>query len=165
MKEETPLTKNASDDVKSETKTGKASSIKSGDLSGERRRSKNSKSKDELRTNSKEQGKPRSSILTFAQIKVRCLVDTREMFSFVFICVMISVFGCQEERERHRLKEKERILRMEERRRHMEREHQREIERRQREEAAHLERYTDSFRDELFFRISSRNDVPHLVKT
>lgn len=46
----------------------------------------------------------------------------------------------QEERERHRLREKERELREEERRRRDEALRQREIERKQREEAARLER-------------------------
>lgn len=56
------------------------------------------------------------------------------------IPAVIQLLNLQEERERHRLKEKERALRIEERRRQIERERQREIERRQREEAVRLER-------------------------
>lgn len=84
-KKETPVTKTATDDVNGETKSGKASSVKSGDLSGERRRSKSSKTKDEQRTSSKERGKPRTSVLTFAQIKVgRSLIHAKcaKLFSF-----------------------------------------------------------------------------------
>lgn len=80
-----PVTKNATDDANTETKVSKTSSVKSGDLSGERRRSKSSKSKDEQRTNSKERGKPRTSVLTFAQIKVSCFVvhmKCANLFSF-----------------------------------------------------------------------------------
>lgn len=61
--------------------------------------------------------------------------------STMTIPAVIQLLNLQEERERHRLKEKERALRIEERRRQIERERQREIERRQREEAVRLERY------------------------
>lgn len=88
-KKETPVTKNATDDVNGETKAIKASSIKSGDLSGERRRSKSSKSKDERRTNSKERGKPRTSVLTFAQIKVSRFVNILEVCEFVLFWLII----------------------------------------------------------------------------
>lgn len=56
------------------------------------------------------------------------------------ISIIANYLSVQEERERYRLKEKERALRIEERRRQIERERQREIERRQRDEAIRLER-------------------------
>ncbi|CAL7934737.1 unnamed protein product [Xylocopa violacea] len=54
----------------------------------------------------------------------------------------------REERERQRLRERERILREEERRRREDMERQREVERRQREEAARLEREREKLRRE-----------------
>jgi hypothetical protein len=55
---------------------------------------------------------------------------------------VLSFSQIKEERERQRLREKERALREEERRRREERDRQREVERRQREEALRLERYS-----------------------
>ncbi|XP_065226795.1 scaffold attachment factor B2-like isoform X3 [Planococcus citri] len=103
--------KDVSEDVNGESKTG---SPKSDKIDHRGRPAGNRGFVHDFRNRSRENGKPRSGVLTFAQIK--------------------------EERERNRLKEKERALRIEERRRHIERDRQREIERRQREEAVRLER-------------------------
>ncbi|XP_012231894.1 SAFB-like transcription modulator isoform X2 [Linepithema humile] len=72
----------------------------------------------------------RDDVLTFAKIRMKNLTHI------------------QEERERQRLRERERILREEERRRREDIERQREIERRQREEAARLEREREKLRRE-----------------
>lgn len=68
------------------------------------------------------------------------IVELTILKNSLTISTLIELWNLQEERERHRLKEKERALRIEERRRQIERERQREIERRQREEAVRLER-------------------------